>query len=303
MAELAVELGPLKLKTPVLAASGTFGFGEEYASLVDLQNLGAIMVKGLTLEPRAGNPPPRIMETPAGMLNAIGLQNPGLAGFLNKELPRLRYYGVTVIVNIAGDTEEEYVELAEELSKTEGVAAVELNVSCPNVHKGGILFGTSALLLENLVKKVRHSCRLPLIVKLSPNVTDIAEMAFVAEKHGADIISSINTLKGMYIDVARRAPYLGNITGGLSGPAIRPVALRMVFEIYKAVKVPVIGMGGIADVDDALQFFMAGAAAVAVGTANFVHPPTIPSIVSGLRSYMEAEGLTALEEIVGIAHR
>lgn len=303
MINLEVNLGPLRLKNPVLAASGTFGFGEEYASFFELEKLGAVIVKGLTLRPRQGNPPPRIAETPAGMLNAIGLQNPGLEAFLERELPRLRSINAAVIVNIAGDTEEEYLTLARELSETNGILALELNLSCPNVKEGGIFFGTSADVMTRLIRKVRRVCRLPLIVKLSPNVTDIVELAEAAESSGADILSLINTLKGMVIDVSRRCPLLGNITGGLSGPAIRPVAVRMVYEVYRSVKIPIIGMGGITNLDDALQFFLAGARAVAVGSASFINPYTIPRLISDLQLFMESEGLQSLDEIVGAAQR
>ncbi len=303
MINMETKLGPLKLINPVLAASGTFGFGEEYASLVALEKIGALVVKGLTLKPRQGNPPPRTIEIPAGMLNSIGLQNPGLEAFLSRELPRLRDAGVAVIVNIAGDTEDDYVTLARELSAEEGIVAVELNLSCPNVEKGGILFGTSPGTVGRLVKKVRRACNLPLIAKLTPNVTDITELALAAEKGGADIISLINTLRGMVIDIHARRPFLGNITGGLSGPAIRPVAVGMVYQVYRAVKIPLIGMGGIMTAADALQFFMAGARAVAVGTANFIDPFTIPRLISDLYAYLESQNLSSMEEIIGAAHQ
>jgi dihydroorotate dehydrogenase (NAD+) catalytic subunit len=303
MINLEVNLGPLRLKNPVLAASGTFGFGEEYDSFFELEKLGAVIVKGLTLRPRQGNPPPRIAETPAGMLNAIGLQNPGLEAFLEKELPRLINNNAAVIVNIAGDTEEDYLTLARELSESNGILALELNLSCPNVKEGGIFFGTSADVMSRLISKVRRVCRLPLIVKLSPNVTDIVELAEAAESSGADILSLINTLKGMVIDVSRRRPLLGNITGGLSGPAIRPVAVRMVYEVYRSVKIPIIGLGGITNLDDALQFFLAGARAVAVGSASFIDPYTIPRLISDLQIFMKSEGLQSLDEIVGAAQR
>jgi dihydroorotate dehydrogenase (NAD+) catalytic subunit len=302
MAGLEVQLGALKLKNPVLAASGTFGFGEEYSSLIDLEKLGAIMVKGLTLKPRQGNPAPRITETPAGMLNAIGLQNPGLEVFLSRELPRLVESRAAVIVNIAGDTEEDYITLARELSGVPGILALELNLSCPNVKHGGILFGTSKTIMGRLISKVRSICPVPLIAKLSPNVTDITELAHAAEESGADIISLINTLKGMVIDTKEKRPLLGNITGGLSGPAIRPVAVRMVYELYRSVKIPLIGMGGIMNLDDALQFFMAGARAVAVGAGNFVDPCSMPRLIDDLRSYLENEGLQGVDQIVGTAH-
>jgi dihydroorotate dehydrogenase (NAD+) catalytic subunit len=303
MINLEVNLGPLRLKNPVLAASGTFGFGEEYDSFFELEKLGAVIVKGLTLRPRQGNPPPRIAETPAGMLNAIGLQNPGLEAFLEKELPRLRDINAAVIVNIAGDTEADYLTLARELSESTGILALELNLSCPNVKEGGIFFGTSVDVMSRLIRKVRRICHLPLIVKLSPNVTDIVELAEAAESSGADILSLINTLKGMVIDVSKRRPLLGNITGGLSGPAIRPIAVRMVYEVYRSVKIPIIGLGGITNLDDALQFFLAGARAVAVGSASFIDPYTIPRLISDLQIFMKSEGLQSLDEIVGAAQR
>lgn len=302
LANLEIKLGPLKLKNPVLAASGTFGFGEEYASFFALDKLGALVVNGLTLKPRAGNSPPRVVETPAGMLNAIGLQNPGLEAFLTKELPRLRACHAGVIVNIAGENEDEYVILARELALVPGILALEVNLSCPNVKQGGIQFGTSAVTINRLVERVRRVTGLPLIVKLSPNVTDIVELARAAESGGADILSLVNTLKGMVIDVAARRPLLGNITGGLSGPAIRPVAVRMVYEVYRAVRLPLIGMGGIMHLADALQFIMAGARAVAVGTANFVEPYTIPQIIADLDTFLDAEGFSCPEDIVGAAH-
>ncbi len=302
MANLEVKLGPIKLKNPVLAASGTFGFGEEYASFFALEKLGALVVNGLTIKPREGNSPPRIVETPAGMLNAIGLQNPGLEAFLARELPRLRACRAAVIVNIAGESEEEYVTLARELSAVPGILALEMNLSCPNVKQGGIQFGTSVTTIGRVVEKVRRVSDLPLIVKLSPNVTDIVELARAAESGGADILSLVNTLKGMVIDIAARRPFLGNITGGLSGPAIRPVAVRMVYEVYRAVKLPLIGMGGIMHVNDALQFIMAGARAVAVGTANFVEPCTIPRLIADINAFIDAEGFSSPEEIVGAAH-
>lgn len=303
MAELKVKLGPLTLKNPVLAAAGTFGFGAEYAPFFAPEELGALVVNGLTLKPREGNPPPRLAETPAGMLNAIGLQNPGLDNFLAKELPRLQAERAATIVNIAGESEEEYVVLARELSTIPGIEALEINLSCPNVKQGGLQFGTSANAVAKLVDKVRQACDLPLIVKLTPNVTDIGVLARAAENGGADILSLVNTLKGMVIDTTTRRPFLGNVTGGLSGPAIRPVAVRMVYEVYKVVGLPLIGMGGIVQLDDALQFMMAGARAIAVGTANFIDPYTIPRLISELDIYLDAEGFPSPGEIVGVAHR
>lgn len=301
MVDLKARLGPLELRTPVIAASGTFGFGEEYSCIMKLDCLGALVVKGLTLKPRPGNAPPRLVETPAGLLNAIGLENPGLDAFLARELPRLREQGVPVIVNISGETEDEYVVLATELSGAEGIVALELNVSCPNVEKGGLLFGTSPYSLQKLVMRVRETCKTPLIVKLSPNVTDIVELAQAAQQGGADILSLINTLRGMVIDIHTMRPVLGNVSGGLSGPAIRPVAVRMVYEVFRHVHIPIIGMGGIMQLEDVIQFILAGANAVAVGTGNFVDPLTIPQLVSSLNSYLEEKGYDSLEPLVGTA--
>lgn len=303
MSSLKTKLGSLELNTPLLTASGTFAFGEEYAVLMELQGLGGLVVKTLTLAPRPGNPPPRTVETPAGILNAIGLQNPGLDLFLAEELPRIRKKAIPLIVSIAGETEEEYVEMAGVLNSREGIGALELNLSCPNVKKGGIMFGTDTALLESLVSRVRSAWEGPLIAKLTPNVTAVSELARAAEAGGADIISAINTLKGMVIDTAARRPILGNRFGGLSGPAIRPVAVRMIYEIHEATKLPLIGMGGIMNTDDALQFIMAGASAVAVGTANFVEPRTIPQIAAGLKDFLEKEGTAGLHELVGVAHQ
>ena len=297
-----VKLGPLVLKNPFMAASGTFGFGEEYAEVMELEALGALVVKGLTRKPKKGNLPPRVVETPAGMLNAIGLHNPGIDLFLSRELPRLNRQNVPVIVNINGETEEDFVILARELSGAAGVIALELNVSCPNVKIGGMAFGTSVPVLSRLVEQVKGVCRVPLIVKLSPNVTDIGEMAKAAEKSGADILSLINTLKGMVIDTSTGKPLLGNKTGGLSGPAVRPVAVRMVYEVFQATSLPLIGMGGVMSLNDALEFFMAGASAVAVGTGNFVMPNLIPQLVSGLNEYLDNRKLSSPAALVGLAH-
>ncbi len=302
MRTLRVELGRLTLKNPFMAASGTFGFGEEYAPLLDLNALGALVVKGLTLQPRRGNPPPRVVETPAGMLNAIGLHNPGVERFLSRELPRLHSQGVPVIVNINGETESDFVTLAGELLHAPGIVALELNVSCPNVKKGGLAFGTSAPVLNRLVERVKAVCRVPLIVKLSPNVTDIGEIAHAAEAGGADILSLINTLKGMVIDTQSGRPLLGNHTGGLSGPAIRPVAVRMVYEVFSSTRLPLIGMGGVISLPDALQFFMAGASAVAVGTGNFVLPDLIPRLVAELEEHLGERGLSSPQALTGLAH-
>ena len=269
---LEVNVAGIRMKTPVMVASGTFGYGSEYADFVDLNQLGAVVVKGITREPWAGNPMPRIMETPSGMLNAIGLQNVGVDGFLSEKLPYLRDFDVPVVVNVCGETLGEYCEVTEKLDAAEGVAAVELNISCPNLDCGGMSFGVDSRLAGDLVKSVRAKTALPLLVKLSPNVTDIAEIARAIEDAGADGLSVINTLLGMAIDAETRRPQLANLTGGLSGPAIKPVALRMVWQVYNAVQIPIVGMGGIMTGEDAIEFFIAGASAVAVGTANFVNP-------------------------------
>ena len=302
MSTLKTRIASLELETPLLTASGTFGFGNEYASLMNLEGLGGLVVKTITLLARSGNLPPRLVETPAGMLNAIGLQNPGLQHFLEEELPHLQTRDIPLILSIAGETEEEYVALAEALEGCTGIAALELNLSCPNVKKGGILFGTDVVLLESLVQKVRSCWTGTLIAKLTPNVTDVVHLAHAAATGGADVISAINTIRGMVIDITKRRPVLGNRFGGLSGPAVRPVAVKMVYDIYGATKLPIIGMGGIMNTNDALQFIMAGASAVAVGTGNFVEPRTIPQIAAGLKEYMGKTGIHNLHELVGAAH-
>ena len=296
--DLSADLGRLKLKNPVMTASGTFGYGKEFSEFIDLNNLGAIVVKGISLNPMKGNPVPRIYETPCGMLNAIGLQNPGLKGFLDEQLPFLKGLRTKTIVNILGNSVDEYIRLAEELEAA-GVDAVELNVSCPNVKKGGIVFGTEPKAFEELILAVRKRVRLPLITKLSPNVTDIKVFAKIAEDSGSDIISLINTLSGMSIDIRTRRPRLANITGGLSGPAIRPVAVRMVWECSRTVTIPIIGMGGIMTADDAVEFILAGASGVAVGTANFINPAATQDIIDGIRDYMERENVHSLKDLVG----
>src|ERR1044072_4988070 len=270
--DLSVRIGTLTLKNPLIAASGCFGYGTEYAELVDLSSLGGIAVKGLFLAEREGHPAPRIVETPAGMLNAIGLQGIGVHRFIAEKMPELRARGAVVIVNICGTTLHEYVELAKILSDVEGVAALELNISCPNIKEGGITFGCSLHGTADVVRAVRAATRLPVIPKLTPNVTDISSIARAAEDAGADAVSLVNTFLAMAIDVETRRPKLSNIVGGLSGPAIRPIAVRMVYECRRAVKIPVIGMGGIASARDVLEFIIAGASAVQVGTANFVDP-------------------------------
>jgi dihydroorotate dehydrogenase (NAD+) catalytic subunit len=282
-----------------MAASGTFGYGEEFARYVDLNSLGAIVVKGLSLEPANGNPPPRIMETPCGMLNSIGLQNVGVKVFLAEKLPFLRDYGTAVIANIFGETVDEYARLSEILSGAEGLKAVEVNVSCPNVEKGGIAFGSDPDRVAEVTRAVKGSADLPVIVKLSPNVTDIALIAEAAEGAGADAVSLINTLKGMSIDVERRVPHIGKVIGGLSGPAIRPIALRMVWEVVNRVSIPVIGVGGIVDGNDALQFLIAGARAVQVGTANFMDPMATTKVLEGITDYMYRHSVRDINDLIG----
>ena len=296
---LHTNLLGIEMNTPVLTASGTFGFGEEFADFVDLSLLGGVMVKGTTLKPRRGNEGVRITETAggAGMLNCIGLENPGVDIFLSETLPRIEKYGMNVIVNISGSTVEEYGILAQKLD-VPGVAALELNVSCPNVKEGGIVFGTDPTAATAVVKEAKAHTSKPVIIKLSPNVTDIVQMAKAVEAAGADAISLINTLMGMEIDIERRRPVLGNITGGLSGPCVKPVALRMVYQVSRAVNVPIIGMGGISCWQDAVQFFLAGADAIAVGTANFADPAVTMKICEGLDKYLESQGLKNIAELV-----
>ncbi len=301
MTELAVNLGGLQMKNPVTTASGTFGFGPEYAPFVDLNKLGAIVVKGITLKPRKGNPTPRIAETPAGILNCIGLQNPGVDYFIEKSLPYLRQYDTPVIVNIAGNSLEDYAEVTRRLSAAEGVAALEVNISCPNVKEGGMIFGTSCTMASEVIGVVRQNTRLPVIAKLSPNVTDIVEIARGVAEAGADALALINTLLGMKIDVYSRKPVLGNIMGGLSGPAIRPVAVRIVWQVAQAVQLPILGMGGIMTAEDALEFILAGATAIAVGTANFINPRATVDILEGIKQYMEKYGVKDINELVGAA--
>jgi dihydroorotate dehydrogenase (NAD+) catalytic subunit len=296
---LRVKIGPLELKNPVITASGTFGYGQEYEPLLDLNLLGAIIVKGLSLKPRSGNPPPRIIETPCGMLNAIGLANIGLEIFLKEKLPWLRGLDTEVIVNIYGHSIDEYGELAKALKGVEGISALEVNISCPNVECGGMAFGTDPQVSAKVTKQVAQNTDKPVIVKLSPNVTDIRVIAKAVEDAGADAISLINTLTGMAIDVDIRKPKLGNVSGGLSGPAIRPVALYMVHQVVQTVNVPVIGLGGIMDYHDALEFLIAGATAIQVGTANFVNPNITLEIIDGLQKYCRDRGAEDINEIIG----
>lgn len=303
---LRVNLAPnnihgLELANPVLVASGTFGYGTEYQSLVDIQRIGAICSKGITVRPRAGNPPPRIAETPAGMLNAIGLQNVGLRGVVEEKAPIWERWSVPVIANISGESIAEFEALAGTLDGVPGIAGLELNISCPNIRDGGRLFADDAGSAAAVTRVCRAASTLPLMVKLSPNVGNIVEIAQAVEAAGADALSVANTLLGMLIDVDRRRPYLANRTGGLSGPAVRPVIVRMVYQVTQAVLVPVVGVGGVTCTEDALQYFLAGATAVQVGTANFVNPRTATEIVDGLTAYLQQYGVADISELIGAA--
>jgi dihydroorotate dehydrogenase (NAD+) catalytic subunit len=297
--DLSVRIGSLRLRNPLIAASGCFGYGLEYAEMVDLSSLGGIAVKGLFLKEREGHPPPRIVETPSGMLNAIGLQGIGIHRFIAEKMPGLRERGAVVIVNICGSTLDEYVELARILDDVEGVAALELNISCPNIKEGGITFGCNLGATFDVVSAVRRATRLPVIPKLTPNVTDVSAFARAAEDAGADALSLVNTFLAMAIDVETRRPKLSNVMGGLSGPAIRPIAVRMVYECARKVKIPIIGMGGISTAHDVLEFMIAGATGVQVGTANFVDPFIWPKLIDGIREYMERHRLTRLADVIG----
>jgi dihydroorotate dehydrogenase (NAD+) catalytic subunit len=302
MADLSIKIDNLELKNPVLAASGTFGFGVEFEDFFELDRLGGFIVKGTTLHPRQGNAYPRMAETPSGMLNAVGLQNGGVINFVNKIYPNLTKYNTNVLVNVSGSTIEEYVECAEKINELEGIPGIELNISCPNVKEGGMAFGTSCPSAKAVVKAVRDVYKKTLIVKLSPNVTDITEIAKAVEEAGADSISLINTLLGMAIDAETRKPVLSTVTGGLSGPAIKPVALRMVWQVYNAVKVPIIGLGGIMNATDAIEFILAGASAIQVGTANFIDPLATMKIIDGIENYMERQNVSSIYDIIGGLH-
>jgi dihydroorotate dehydrogenase (NAD+) catalytic subunit len=297
--DLRTKVGPLLLKNPVITASGTYGYGREYSSIVDLNQLGGIVAKGISLKPRAGNPPPRIVETPCGMLNAIGLANVGVDHFLEQKLPWLRKLDTAVIANIYGHSIEEYGLLAEKLKGVQGISAIEVNISCPNVARGGMAFGTDPGVAAQVTEAVKKNTDKPTIVKLSPNVTDIREIARAVELAGADVLSLTNTLTGMAIDIEKKRPQLANISGGLSGPAIRPVALFMVYQVVRSVRIPVIGMGGIMNERDALEFLIAGAKAVQVGTANFVDPRAPIRIIEGLLKYCRENDIDSIEEIMG----
>jgi dihydroorotate dehydrogenase (NAD+) catalytic subunit len=295
-----VTIGKLKLKNPVMVASGTFGFGEEYADFIELDRLGAIIPKGISLKPMAGNLPPRIFETEGGILNSIGLQNPGFHEFIKDKLPFLTRIRTHLIVNFFGNTQKEYIELAGRLNEVPGISGLEMNISCPNVKRGGIAFCSDPRMTYRLVRAVRKSTQLPLIVKLSPNVTDIDSLAKTAEEEGADAVSLVNTFKAMAINIHSRKPELGNIIGGLSGPAIKPIALRMVWEVSQRVKIPVIGIGGIVRAEDAIEFILAGASAIQIGTANLVNPQTTTEVIQGIKKYLADNKIPHLRRLIGL---
>ncbi len=299
MVDLSVKLGALELKNPVLTASGTFGYGEEYADFIDLNALGGFVVKGTTLNPRQGNPYPRMAETPMGMLNAVGLQNKGVDGFIQEIYPRIKHYQSAIFVNVSGSTIEEYVETSAKINELENIPGIELNISCPNVKEGGMAFGTSCPSAVAVTSAVREVYKKHLMVKLSPNVTNVVEIAKGVEGAGADSVSLINTLLGMAIDVKTRKPLLSTITGGLSGPCVKPVALRMVWQVAQAVQVPVVGMGGISSANDAIEFLVAGASAVQIGTANFIDPQITIKVIEGIKEYLELNGFSSVKELTG----
>ncbi|MBI9037581.1 MAG: dihydroorotate dehydrogenase [Bacteroidales bacterium] len=299
MANLKVKIHNLELKNPVLTASGTFGYGEEFDDFIDVNRLGGVIVKGTTASKREGNPYPRMVETPSGMLNAVGLQNKGVDNFISDIYPRIKNYKTNIIVNVSGSTISEYVEVSEKINELQNIPAIELNISCPNVKEGGMAFGTSCQAASEVINAVRKVYKKTLIVKLSPNVTDISEIASAAEHSGADSVSLINTLLGMAIDVEKRKPVLSTITGGLSGPAIKPIAIRMVWQVAKAVKIPVIGLGGIMDTADAIEFILAGATAIQVGTANFIDPQISIKIVDGIEKYLNHHKINSIHELIG----
>jgi dihydroorotate dehydrogenase (NAD+) catalytic subunit len=299
MAHLAVEIKALKLKNPVMTASGTFGYGIEFEDFIDVNRLGGIVVKGTTGSRREGNPYPRMAETPSGMLNAVGLQNKGVDAFINEIYPKIRHYQTNIIVNVSGSTIDEYVTVAEKINTLDDIPAIELNISCPNVKEGGMAFGTSCESAHKVVEVVRKAYTKTLIVKLSPNVGNIAEIATAVEDAGADSVSLINTLLGMAIDANTRKPILSTITGGLSGPAVKPIALRMVWQLYKAVKIPIIGLGGIMNATDAIEFLLAGATAIQVGTANFIDPQVTIKIIEGIEEYCRQHGVRDVCELIG----
>lgn len=299
MADLRTSIGKLELANPVMTASGTFGYGTEFADFVDLDKLGGVIVKGTTLHHREGNPYPRMAETPSGMLNAVGLQNKGVDYFCEKIYPTIKDYKTNMIVNVSGSAIEDYVATAERINALENIPAIELNISCPNVKQGGMAFGVTAKGAEEVVSAVRKAYNKTLIVKLSPNVTDITEIARAAEAAGADSVSLINTMLGMAIDAERRRPVLSTITGGMSGPAVKPIALRMVWQVAKAVNIPVVGLGGITNATDAIEFLLAGASAIEVGTANFMDPAVTGKIVDGINEYLDRHGFASVKDIIG----
>lgn len=299
MADLKINIGGLQLKNPVIAASGTFGFGREYSEIIDLNKLGGISTKGITLKPRQGNKPPRIAETPAGILNSVGLQNPGINAFIKNEIPFMRGFDIAIIANLAGSTVEEYCEAAEILNDAD-IDAVELNISCPNVKEGCLAFGINKEGTEFLTREVRKVLKKPLIVKLSPNAANITETALAAESAGADAVSLINTIVGMAIDIDEKRPVLASNIGGLSGPAVKPIAVNMVYEVSQAIKIPVIGMGGISNGKDAVEFILAGATAVMIGTANFVNPCVLIETVDFIDEYLEKNQFACMSDIIGL---
>jgi len=299
MANLNINIGKLQLKNPVMTASGTFGYGPEFSDFMDLSRIGGIFVKGTTLRERQGNPYPRMAETPSGMLNTVGLQNKGTEYFINHIYPNVNSIDTNILVNLSGSTIEDYVEAARMLNELEKIPGIELNISCPNVKEGGMAFGTSCSSAAEVVKAVRTVYKKELIVKLSPNVTDISEIALAVEAEGADSVSLINTLLGMAIDSEKRKPILSTVTGGLSGPAVKPIALRMVWQVAQAVKIPVIGLGGIMNAGDAIEFILAGATAIQIGTANFIDPTVSIQVVDGINDYLDRHGFQSVSDIIG----
>ena len=299
MANLNINIGKLQLKNPVMTASGTFGYGSEYSDFMDISRIGGIIVKGTTIRARQGNPYPRMAETYSGMLNAVGLQNKGVDYFISHIYPTVKDIDTNIIVNVSGSTIDEYVETAEKLNLLENIPAIELNISCPNVKEGGMAFGTSCLSAAQVVREVRRAYKKELIVKLSPNVTDISEIALAVEAEGADSVSLINTLLGMAIDSEKRKPVLSTITGGLSGPAVKPIALRMVWQVASAVRIPVIGLGGIMNAADAIEFILAGASAIQIGTANFIDPTVTIKVIDGINDYLDRHKFKSVTDIIG----
>jgi len=296
---LSVTIGKIKLKNPVIVSSGTFGFGEEFEDFYDLNHLGAIISKGISLKPMVGNPPPRIFETEGGMINSIGLQNPGFQAFIKNKLPYYRDLKTHLIINFFGKSQREYIELARRFDSVPGISGLEMNISCPNIKRGGIVFGTDPQMAYRLVQAVRKATKLTLIVKLSPNVTDIALMAKSVEEGGADAVSLVNTFRAMAINIYTRKPELGNMIGGLSGPAIKPIALRMVWEVNQAVHIPIIGMGGIMNAEDAIEFILVGASAIQIGTANLINPKTGIEVIHGIKKYLVQNKIDRIQELIG----